>query len=179
MNEGRLDAVKINPVNIAEERTSGIDITLRGRVPTDFGDFNLSLAHTHVFKHSFRQYPGDDAINKLSYDSGYYMPRDKTTGSLTWSLDSFRWTLSGTRLGKLPNYDEDAFIKASYLFNTTFQYDITDHLRASVSVNNLFDTNPVKDPTYASYPYYDISWFDSVGRSFFLQITYKLGGSGL
>ncbi|WP_235977109.1 TonB-dependent receptor plug domain-containing protein [Sandaracinobacteroides hominis] len=179
VNEGLLDSVRINPVNVAEERTSGIDIAVHGRFSTDYGDFALSLAHTHVLDHSFRQYPGDASINKLAYDSGYYIPRDKTTGAVTWSLDKLKWTLSGTRLGELPNYDEDAFIDASYLFNTTIQYDITDHLRASFSINNLFNAKPVKDPTYASYPYYDISWFDSVGRSFFLQLTYKLGGSEL
>lgn len=179
VSEGELDAVSINPINIAHEKTSGIDVALHGRLPTDFGEFALSLAHTHVFDHKFRQYPGDAAINKLAEDSGYYIPRDKTTASVTWTLDALRWTVEGKRLGKLPNYDEDAYIKASYLFNTTLQYDFTDHLRASLSVTNLFNKNPVKDPTYASYPYYDISWFDSVGRSFFLQLTYKLGGEAL
>ena len=90
-----------------------------------------------------------------------------------------QFTFSGRRLGKLPNYDEDAFIKASYLFNATLQYDFTDHMRGSLTVRNVFDKMPVKDPTWSSYPYYDTSWFDSVGRSVFLQLTYKLGGSPL
>ncbi|WP_255406263.1 TonB-dependent siderophore receptor [Novosphingobium sp. CF614] len=179
VNDGQIDYVAINPINIAHERTNGIDIAVHGNLPTSFGEFNLSLAHTHVFTHSFRQYPGDAAINKLAYDSGYDIPRDKSTASITWSLEGLKWTVEGQRLGKLPNYDEDAYIKASYLFNTTLQYDFTDHLRGSLSVINVLDTNPVKDPTYASYPYYDISWFDSVGRSVFLQLTYKLGGSAL
>ena len=38
---------------------------------------------------------------------------------------------------------------------------------------------PPKDPTYSAYPYYDISWFDSVGRSYYLQFTYKFGGEAL
>ncbi len=179
VNEGQLDSVSVNPINIAHEKTSGIDIAIHGMLPTSFGEFSLSLAHTHVFDHDFRQYPGDATIDKLAYDSGYYIPRDKSTASLTWSLEGLKWTLEGRRLGKLPNYDEDAYIKASYLFNTTVQYDFTDHLRGSLSVTNLLDTNPVKDNTYSGYPYYDISWFDSVGRSMFLQLTYKLGGSAL
>jgi outer membrane receptor protein involved in Fe transport len=87
--------------------------------------------------------------------------------------------VSGTRLGKLPNYDEDASIDASYLFNTTVQYDFTDRLQVSLTIRNLTDKNPVKDPTWASYPYYNASWFDSIGRSAFLQLTYKLGGKPL
>jgi outer membrane receptor protein involved in Fe transport len=179
VNEGKIDYVAINPINIAHEKTSGIDIALHGRLPTSFGEFGLSLAHTHVFKHTFRQYPGDASIDKLAYDSGYDIPRDKSTASVSWALEGLKWTIEGRRLGKLPNYDEDAYIKASYLFNTTLQYDFTDHLRGSLSVTNLFDKLPVRDPSYSAYPYYDISWFDSVGRSMFLQLTYKLGGSGL
>jgi len=46
-------------------------------------------------------------------------------------------------------------------------------------VDNLFDKMPPRDPTYTSYPYYDISWFDAAGRSYFVQFTYKFGGSAL
>lgn len=176
---GEIESIAINPINIAREKTSGLDIAFRGTLPTGFGDFTVSLAHSHVFKHSFQQYPGDPIENKLAFDSGYYLPRDKSNGSITWASDGLQLTLSGTRLGKLPNYDEDGFIKASYLFNATVQYDFTDHMRGSLTIRNLFDTNPVKDPTWSSYPYYNTSWFDSIGRSIFLQLTYKLGGSGL
>lgn len=178
-DEGDIASIAVNPINIAREKTSGIDIAFRGSLPTSFGDFTLSLAHSHVFKHSFQQYPGDPIENKLAFDSGFYLPRDKSNGSISWESDGLQFTFSGTRLGKLPNFDEDAFIKASYLFNATLQYDFTDHMRGSLTIRNLFDTNPVKDPTWSSYPYYNTSWFDSVGRSVFLQLTYKLGGAGL
>lgn len=176
---GEISSIRVNPINIARERTSGIDLAFRGSLPTSFGTFNLSLGHSHVFKHSFQRYPGDVIIDKLAADSSYYLPRDKSTGSFSWENEGLQFTLSGTRLGKLPNYDEDAYLKASYLFNATMQYDFTDHLRGSLTIKNLFDTNPVKDPTWSGYPYYNTSWFDSVGRSVFLQLTYKLGGSAL
>lgn len=176
---GQISSIRVNPINIAREKTNGLDIAFRGSLPTSFGTFGLSISHSHVFNHSFRQYPGDPVIEKLDVDSGYYIPRDKSSASFNWQLDALKWTLSGTRLGKLPNYDEDAFIKATYLFNTTLQYDFTDHLQASLTIRNLFDTMPPKDPTWSGYPYYNASWFDSIGRSGFLQITYKLGGSPL
>ena len=176
---GQISSIRVNPINIAREKTNGIDVSFRGSLPTSFGTFTLSLNHSHVFNHEFQQYPGDPIVEKLNVDSGYYIPRDKSSASLNWKKDDLQWTISGTRLGKLPNFDEDAFLKASYLFNTTLQYDFTDHLQASLTVRNLFDTMPVKDPTWSSYPYYNASWFDSIGRSGFLQITYKLGGSKL
>ncbi|MBK9433374.1 MAG: TonB-dependent receptor [Sphingomonadales bacterium] len=176
---GQISSIRVNPINIAREKTNGLDIAFRGSLPTSFGTFTLSLSHSHVFNHKFQQYPGDPVIEKLAVDSGYYIPRDKSSASLNWEKDGWHWTISGTRLGKLPNFDEDAFLKASYLFNTTLQYDFTDHLQASLTIRNLFDTMPVKDPTWSSYPYYNASWFDSIGRSGFLQLTYKLGGSAL
>ncbi len=179
VNQGALDYVAVNPINIAHERTTGIDVAVHGNLPTGIGNFALSAAHTHVFDHTFRQYPGDPTIDKLAFDSGYDIPRDKSTASVTWSADAIKWTVETRRLGKLPNYAQEGFIKASYLVNTTFQYDFTDHLRGSLSVTNVLDQKPVKDRSYAAYPYYDISWFDSVGRSVFLEMTWKLGGTAL
>jgi outer membrane receptor protein involved in Fe transport len=176
---GQIASVRVNPINIARERTSGLDFSFRGSLPTPIGRFTLNLSHSHVLDHTFIQYPGDPAVDKMAVDSGYYLPRDKSNGSITWETDALQFTVSGTRLGKLPNYDEDAFIKASYLFNATLQADMTDRLRASLTIRNLLDTMPVKDPTWSGYPYYNASWFDSTGRSVFMQLTYKIGGSPL
>ncbi|MNF05428.1 hypothetical protein D3C80_2051570 [compost metagenome] len=49
----------------------------------------------------------------------------------------------------------------------------------SLSVVNVFNKMPPKDKTYTAYPYYDVSWFDSVGRTINLQYTHKFGGSAL
>lgn len=177
---GQLIGIFTNPINIAQETTSGVDVAARWRVPTDrIGEFKVALAYTYVDEHTFQQYPGDPVIDKLAFDSGYYIPRDKGTASVSWALDRLTTTIQGQYLGKLPNYDEDAFISDSWMFNASAQYDLTDHVRLSVTVNNLFDKGPVKDPTYSAYPYYDISWFDSVGRSYYFQLTYKMGGAGL
>lgn len=177
---GQLEGVYVNPINVAKEKTDGIDFAAHLRIPTrSIGSFAATLGYTYVLHHTNRQYPGDPTVDKLDYASGYDIPRDKGTASVTWTLNRLAMTLTGQRLGKLPNYDEDAYIKASYLYNLSVQYDLTDHLRLSGTIDNLLDKKPRKDPTYASYPYYDISWFDGVGRSYYLQITYKFGGGKL
>jgi outer membrane receptor protein involved in Fe transport len=84
--------------------------------------------------------------------------------------------LHAQRLDRLPNWDEDAYISASILMNASVEYEFAESLRARLTVDNLADKKPVKDPTYRSYPYYDISWFDSVGRTAYLTINYKFGG---
>ncbi len=177
---GQLQAVAVNPINVAEETTDGIDIAANIRLPTAaIGDFALSGGYTYVFNHTVRQYPGDPIINKFAVDSNFDIPRDKGTASLTWSLGDFSTTITGLRLGKLPNYDQDGFIKASYLFNLSMRYDLNERLRVTGTVTNLFDQAPIHDPTYASYPYYDISWFDGIGRSYAVQLTWKMGGKPL
>jgi hypothetical protein len=101
---GELASVAINPVNTSLIRTSGIDVAINARLPTErIGTFSLSASHTHVFNHTFRQYPGDPVLSKLAFDSGFYIPRDKSTASLTWAYQKAKWTLEGRRLGKLPN----------------------------------------------------------------------------
>lgn len=177
---GQIQAVRINPINIAEETTDGIDVAAHLRVATrGIGTFTLAGSYTYVFNHTVRQYPGDPIINALAYDSNYDIPRDKGTASLTWDLGKFSTTLNGQRLGKLPNYDQDGYVPASYLFNLSARYNVTDRVQVTGTINNLFDQAPVFDKGYGSYPYYDISWFDGVGRSFYLQLTYKMGGKPL
>ncbi len=173
---GELQGVYVNPINVAREETDGVDVAMNAKFPTDrLGTFSFRLGYTYVFTHKFRQYEGDPTINKLAYDSSYDIPRDKGSASISWTNGPLTTTLQGQRLGKLPNYDMDRHLPATYLFNLSAQYDVNEKLRVSGSVTNLADTKPQYDASYSAYPYYDISWFDGVGRSFYLQLTYKLG----
>ena len=47
-NAGQISSIRVNPINIAREKTSGIDIAFRGSLPTGIGTFTLSLAHSPV-----------------------------------------------------------------------------------------------------------------------------------
>jgi outer membrane receptor protein involved in Fe transport len=179
INPGAISTVTINPINVATEKTSGIDVAAHYRLPTDsLGTFDFTLSHTWVHKHTSRQYPGDPIENQLAYDSGYYIPRTKSSASVTWSSNAWTVGVHGQRLDRLPNYAEDGWIKASYLVNATVQFDINDRTRVSLAIDNLLDKDPPRDPTYSSYPYYDTSWFDTTGRAYYLQLTHKFGGAG-
>jgi len=178
---GDITSVRFQPINIAREETSGIDVAANYLLQTaSAGDFRLNASYTWVHDHSFQRYPGDpseDMLHYLSYSPA--LPRVKSNAGVTW--DKGRWGASvfGNYLGRVPNYDDDAWTRATWRFNAGARYDITDHLRVSLSVNNLFDKMPPRDTTWAAYPYYDTSWFDSTGRSYFVQVTWKLGGKPL
>ncbi len=188
--DGRLYGVYVNPINVARESTSGIDVGLRYRLQTGAGDFIFNGTHTRVKEHDFQRYPGDPTEDQFAVNSGFDIPRTKTSVSVTWEKDAWSATVYGSRLGKLPNSDsydqvfdpdsgDSPYIKDTYRYNASVQYRFDDHSRLSLSVANVFNKMPPKDATYTAYPYYDVSWFDSVGRTINLQYTHKFGGSAL
>ena len=128
-------------------------------------------------------------VDKFAVNSGYDIPRSKASARLSWEREAWSASIQGRRLGSLPNgwsYDEvwedgdpGPWIEATYRYNANMQYKFNERAQVSLTVNNLFDKAPPADPTYTSYPYYDISWFDTQGRTFFVEFTYKLGGKPL
>jgi len=180
----------VEPINVARESTSGIDVGLRYRLQTGIGDFIFNGTHTWVKKHDFQRYPGDRSEDQFAVNSGFDIPRTKTGLSVTWEKEAWSATVYGSRLGKLPTSDsydqvfdwdsgDSPYVKATYRYNASLQYRVDDHSRLSLSVVNVFNKMPPKDRTYTAYPYYDVSWFDSVGRTINLQYTHKFGGSAL
>ena len=176
-----ITSVRFAPINIANEETSGIDVTANYRLQTaNAGDFGFSGNYTWAHRHNRQQYPGDPEEDMLDVSfSSTTLPRVKGNLGVNWDKGAWGAGLFGNYLGRVANYDNDAWTPATWRFNGSARYDINDHLRVSLSVNNLFDKMPPRDATWANYPYYDTSWFDSVGRSYFVQVTWKLGGEAL
>ena len=178
--DGDITSMRFGPINIANEETSGIDLTASYRWQTEnAGDFRFSGSHTWVERHRNQQYPGDPWEDMLDVSYTYASPRIKSNLGMSWDRNQWGASLFGTYLGRLANYDNDAWIPSTWRFNAGARYDVNDHLRMALSVNNLFDKMPPVDPTWANYPYYDTAWFDSLGRSYYLQVTVKFGGSTL
>ena len=188
--DGRLYGIYTNPINVASESTSGVDLSAHYRLQTGIGDFRFSGNYTWVREHEFQQFDGDAVEDEFAVNSGFDIPRTKASATVSWERDAWLASLHGERLGRLPNSDsydqvydpEDggtAWVDATYRYNATLGYRFNDHARLTLAVNNLFDKMPPRDPSYTAYPYYDISWFDAVGRSYYLQFTWKFGGSPL
>ncbi|MGE8281220.1 MAG: TonB-dependent receptor plug domain-containing protein [Stenotrophomonas sp.] len=179
--DGTITSVHFAPINIAREETSGIDVTGNYRLETAAaGNFNFTGTYTWAHRHTRQLYPGDPTEDMLDVSfSDTTLPRVKSNLGVSWDKGAWGASLFGTYLGRVANYDNDAWTEATWRFNAGARYDITDHLRVSLTVNNLFDKMPPKDSTWAAYPYYNTSWFDAIGRSYFVQVTWKLGGKAL
>jgi outer membrane receptor protein involved in Fe transport len=188
LSDGTLYGVYVNPINIARERTNGLDLSLHYRLDTAIGTFRLSGSHTWVHTHDIQIYAGDETIDEFAINSGYDIPRTKTGVTVSWEHGAWTTTLYGQRLGKLPSYvaydqsyepdsGDKPWIPATWRYNASLQYRLNPRSRLSLAVDNLFDKMPPKDATYTAYPYYDIAWYDSVGRSMYLQYSLDFGGS--
>ncbi len=187
---GDLYGIFVNPVNVARETTSGLDVSAQYRLATRIGDWRLSASHTWVNEHEFQQFRGDPIEDEFAINSGFDIPRTKSSATLSWQYGGWAASLHGERLGKLPNSDsydqvydpEDGgspWIDATWRYNTSASYTFGESMRVALTIDNLTDKMPPKDPTYTAYPYYDVSWFDSVGRTYFLTFTYKFGDQPL
>ena len=180
-SNGNITSVHFAPINIAKEKTSGIDVTANYRLPTTAaGDFRFTANYNWTHRHTRQLYPGDPAEDMLDVSfSDTTLPRSKANLGTTWDRGAWGASLFGTYLGRVANYNNDAWTPATWRFNAGARYDVNDHVRVALTVNNLLDKMPPKDATWANYPYYDTSWFDSMGRSFYLQLTWKIGGEPL
>ncbi|MGN6222389.1 TonB-dependent receptor domain-containing protein [Pseudoxanthomonas sp.] len=179
--DGFITSVHFSPINIAKEETSGVDVTANYRLLTaSAGDFAFRANYNWTHRHTRQLYPGDPTEDMLDVSfADTTLPRTKGNVGVNWDKGAFGASLFGNYVGRVANYNNDAWTQSTWRFNAGARYDVTDHLRISLSINNLLDKMPPKDATWANYPYYDTSWFDSFGRSYYLQFTWKLGGQAL
>jgi len=174
-SEGEIAAVHVNPINIANESTDGVDFGLRYKQPLGESSLTFNASYTKVFNHDSQKYVGDPVIDEFRPDSKFVIPRSKASASVTFDTGPWSATLHASRLDRLANYAEEATIPASILMNASLEYQIAETVSARLTVDNLADKKPVKDPTYAGYPYYDTAWFDSMGRAVYITVDYKFG----
>jgi iron complex outermembrane recepter protein len=173
--EGEVASVRVNPINIANESTNGVDFGLRYRQPIGGASLTFNTSVTKVFHHNSQQYVGDPLVDQFNPASGFVIPRSKASASVTLDTGPWSGTLHAQRLGTLANWDEDGFISSSVLLNFSLEYTFSESASTRLTIDNLQDRDPVKDRTYGSYPYYDVSWFDSLGRTVYLTVNYQFG----
>ena len=180
-SNGDITSVHFGPINIANEETAGIDVAASYRLQTaNAGNYRFSANYNWTDSHTSQQYPGDPEEDMLSVGySSTTLPRAKGNLGVAWDRGVWGASLFSNYLGRVANYDNDAWTPATWRFNASLRYDIGSHQRIALSVTNLLDKMPPRDATWSNYPYYDTSWFDSRGRSFFLQYTHKFGGEAL
>lgn len=177
-NPEGVTSVLVLPINAAVDHTSGIDFNARYAWETaSAGKFTFNLGYTYVIMHDIQLFKGDPVVDEITDYYDYVIPRNKANYSATWDIEKFSTTLYGQRLGGLPNYDGVKRLGATFNYNWTFNYRVTPRASLSFDIENVFDSQPGKDSTWTSYPYYASRWFSPVGRAYYFEVTYRFGGS--
>src|SRR5262249_6290925 len=132
-NPEGITSVFVLPINVAAERTSGIDFAAHYKWETGrVGNFDFNVGFTYVNRHDIQLAPDDPVDNELTDLYYYVIPRTKANYSVAWTLDKLNITVFGTRLGGLPNYDGDKRLGPTFVYNTSLNYRFSDSWQASL-----------------------------------------------
>lgn len=170
----RITGFDLIPYNQALAETSGIDTSWTWRLGGGWmGEWILKASHTAVLKLESQDYPGTE-VKDLRDDRQQFNFRSRASWGVTWNKDSWSTSLTGYRLGSLPNWAEDGRIAPFMLWNLSVNKKFNDKFRAGIQVVNLFDATHPQDDTYTSYPYFWRSYQPgAIGPQVYLDMTYK------
>lgn len=194
-----LQQVTVHPINVANERVSGILASLNyqwdiGR----YGTLGFDANYNVTLKHSFQQYPFDPVVDYLRdpfYSSEF---KSKAIADISWDIGPISATLTGIRYGKTPNYyaqvnptgyatpcstgtKNDPYVSCAgtvapwTTYNASVAYRINDAMTITGIVNNIKNSMPPSDPTWTSSPYYNIFNYNAYGRQYWLEFDWKFG----
>ncbi len=199
-NAYELEQLTVLPINVANERVSGILSSLHYRYDLGrWGALAFASQYNVTLKHTLQQYPTDPVIDLLR--NPFYSSEFKTiaNASLEWDIDRFSATVFGTRYGKTPNYSaqlgSDGYDSACQtatdgyktcpgrvapwmVYNASLGFNVTDDLKVTGIVNNVKNSKPPADSTYTAAPYYNYLNYNSYGRSYWLEIDWRFGRTG-
>jgi len=151
---GSIQFVNNFQVNAAKIETQGLDVVARWFTPlrllgTD-ARVTASVSYTHLFQYDF--FPVADA-DPDRQDGEIGTAGDRFTANLAYQSDKFRWSFTGTFIGK--SYEDDtsfcAFfddgspecvsVPSQFYLDTQMTYTANDNIDVYFGVDNVFDNN--------------------------------------
>lgn len=178
---GKLQAVYNRYQNLSDLKTSGVDVELRQRIPTErFGEFTLSSAYTHVRDYRRPSVIGGPLVDYAGSNLGATLPADKATTTLDWNHGPLRSALTWYHTS---SYSQRASTAAQAVQSKVDAYNQLDlylawtgieQLTLYAKVQNLADKAPPYD---ASFPGirapYDFTQYDLRGRYVTVGFDYR------
>lgn len=186
--------VQNNFVNINEQRTTGLDLTVRYEHETDFGDFTFDMQGTWTFDDEVDVFQGVDGFNTSDFNGTLGDPDFVANANLQFRRDD--WTVSWftdfvSRMGNGQFFNDDPidfFRNGEGEFDALykrysepyFQHGASVRYRGSdwtaiVGISNIFDEHPPAVSQGADTRLGNISLnatqFDLRGRSAFFSVS--------
>ncbi|MGS0942256.1 MULTISPECIES: TonB-dependent siderophore receptor [unclassified Pseudomonas] len=179
--DGHLTRVITRYENLGHLKTSGYELTLAQRIPTNgFGDFTLASDWTYLKDYRYPEYPGAPLINVAGGNYWAAMPRWKANTSLTWNYSAWTTRLSWLYTGSYHQAYLDALategkekVSSYSQFDASVSYRGFKNLTLRASLENIANKKPPYDPALGSNYYYDISQYDPMGRYLRVGFDYK------
>ena len=175
-----------NYENLAQRKTSGIDIDGTLRVPTSIGKFTFrgNLIYVSSFKEDGTEVVGTNGGSntipriRAGFTTDFdYGPWSVTAG-LNYTHHVRQQLLAASYFtAQDPRFQTGVypeFVRSNTTFDLYGRYNITKKLQASVSVLNVFNRMPPYDPGFSSTSLYDFSLYDTRGRQFRATLKYSM-----
>ena len=167
---GPIVSGKLLPYNQTKLEFIGHDSYLSWRKETEnAGDFSVSLASSTIIRVNRQEYAGIPEVDLLEYF--IYEPRSQQNLSVNWSREDHRLSIFADRMGHMNMYDGRSSTP-HIITNLSYGYDYSPDLDLYLSVRNVEDVMPQKDPAL-SYPYYISGYFSVFGRYYSAGFTYR------
>jgi iron complex outermembrane recepter protein len=178
---GTIRGFRLQPQNVAEFRTSGIDFAANYRLRTAAaGVFNFRMVGNWLERLEFLPLPGGNVVDSRGVASAS-APKWQVNFNTTWQLDHFRLThrinyfsptfrYSRQAMAADPNIVAPEYLQFSARFTHDFQaaIDVNDRMTFYGGVNNAFRQQPDIGATW--YP------VSAVGRFIYFGARVRLPG---
>ena len=199
LNSENVTKITVRPINVAEERVTGIIAGANFRTEGKYGRLNIGLEWNLTHAHTQRTFPDDPVYDTFSNDQLMTAEfKSILSGDIGWQLGRWGVNVHGVRYGSMPNYSrqfESAWTDAELpppnnvlpgrvrpwmLYNTTFDFKVSDSSTLSLIVNNVLNKRPPFDPSYdgsqgLAPPFYNVFAYNGYGRSFWLEYKIDFG----
>lgn len=166
----RVTEVRSGPVNQSFRRVTGIDAAYNWQIDTDrYGNFGWELAWSHTLKSELQPFATDAVRRDYRDELTNFDFRSRMRSTIVWAKGDWTANLFWMRYGSLPNWQETGRISPYHTWNTNFGKQITENVKLSFFVNNIFNNFHPRDDGFNTYPYF---WraFSPIGREVSAQL---------
>jgi outer membrane receptor protein involved in Fe transport len=150
---GNITSFQLTPFNVAQIRTSGLDLTLAYSVPTArAGTFGARVMANYLHRLTSVPIPGAATVNN-AYVAG--APKYQVTADLTWQSGAFGLDWQINYASAVYRYDRQTIaanpdivapeylkLKERFSHDLSVTYDVGEQFTIYGGVNNLFDQKP-------------------------------------
>jgi iron complex outermembrane receptor protein len=171
-----LTNITTGPINSALLKTSGFDLAASySIVPGSWGRLTFGANFSQVRSNKRQDFEGDpveDLLETRSWPDWH----SRMSASIGWERGPVTSTVFVQRYGRIWNWDEDKRLPAYVLTNLSARYNnvLGSGAYIGLAIQNLFDRNPPRDPTWSQYPYYSQWNYNPVGREIFFEVGLRL-----